>query len=333
MQEGLNATILITGGAGYIGSHTTQVLLNEGYKCVVIDNLSSGYIEALPPGAILAKGDLRDEKFVSEVFAKHQPKAVVHFAAKHVLPQSLVEPLFFYENNLMGLLHLLKSCQRYDVRHFVFSSTAAIYGEISGAELVHEDRPKNPLNPYGQSKLMCEQILKDTQRVMPLNFAILRYFNVAGAAVDLTNGQRLERGTNLIKVLAEVAVGARSVFEIYGDDYPTPDGTCIRDYIHVQDLADVHALALKALFEKKDSFTVNCGYGRGSSVAEVLASFEKILGHSLPKKILARRAGDAPQVVADVRRLRDLLGWKPLRDDLELICRTSLDWERKKLNA
>lgn len=321
--------VLVTGGAGYIGSHTVQKLLDAGYGVVVYDNITTGFREAIPAGAELVMGDVRDKLMLSRVMKDKKISAVVHFAAKLIVPESVEKPLDYYENNTAGVLTLAQACLENDVKKVVFSSTAAVYGDASVSGLITEASPTGPLNPYGQSKLMSESILRDCEKPHGLKSVCLRYFNVAGAAVSGNNGQRTKNATHLIKVASEAACGKRESVGIFGTDYPTPDGTGVRDYIHVEDLAELHVLALKYLSDGGDSQIFNCGYGRGFSVREVIDTVRKVSGVNFKVIEQPRRAGDAAQLVADSSKIRKAFSWTPKYDNLELICQTAYNWEKR----
>lgn len=320
--------VLVTGGAGYIGSVTVISLLEKGHEVVVYDNLSTGFKEAVPSKAKLIVGDIRDSAKLNEVLKTEKIDAVIHFAAKLIVPESVERPLDYYDVNVHGGMTLLRACVANNVNRFVFSSTAAVYGNPTQIP-VTEDHPPAPLNPYGLSKRMMEMILADTAIATPLRYIVLRYFNVAGARNDLSVGQRTKGATHLIKVAAEVVCGKRNKIYVFGNDYPTKDGTGVRDYIHVEDLADAHVLALEHLSTHQENLVLNCGYGKGFSVNEVLTVMSKVAGQKLPTEMGPRRAGDAAEIVADSAKLKKVLGWKPRFNDLELICKTALAWEKK----
>lgn len=321
--------VLVTGGAGYIGSHTVAKLLEKGYEVVVYDNLSTGFATAIPQAAQFVHGDIRDKNLLVATLQTNNIEAVVHFAAKLVVADSVQHPYTYYENNVSGSLSLLQACWESDVHKIVFSSTAAVYGDAPKQGIVDELAPTAPLNSYGQSKLTVEKILEDGRRAYGLNYVILRYFNVAGASVNGSNGLRSKNASHIVKVTAEAAAGRRKEVQVYGTDYPTPDGTCIRDYIHVEDLADLHALSLAYLAKGGTSEIMNCGYGEGSSVLEVIEAMKRTSGTDFVVKYSGRRAGDAIQLVADPAKIHRILGWKPKRADLDLICKTAFDWEKK----
>lgn len=324
----MDTHVLVTGGAGYIGSHAVLALREAGCKVVVLDDLSTGRVEAVPDGVPLAVGDVGDAETVSRVLAEHRIEAVMHFAGSILVPESVSDPLKYYRNNTAASRTLIEGCVEHGVGAFVFSSTAAVYG-IPEKVPAAEDAPTVPINPYGWSKLMTEQILRDVAAAHGLQHVILRYFNVAGADPKGRTGQATPEATHLIKVAAEVVTGKRPGIQIFGEDYPTPDGTCVRDYIHVTDLADAHVSALKHLVGGGDSLTLNCGYGRGYSVREVLAAVEAEAGRDLNAQGAPRRAGDPPELVADVARIRAAFDWTPRYEDLSVIVKTALAWETK----
>lgn len=320
--------ILVTGGAGYIGSHVVKLLGEAGHKVVVLDNLCKGVREAVLYGELVV-GDTGDRELVSRVLADHAIDSVMHFAAHTIVPESVSDPLKYYGNNTCSTRNLLECCAAAGVRHFIFSSTAAVYGEPASIP-VTEQAATLPINPYGTSKLMSEWMLRDLAFASGMRYVALRYFNVAGCDPDGLIGQNTPQATLLIKVAVEAAVGARDALYIFGTDYPTPDGTGVRDYIHVTDLAAAHLKGLDYLRDGGESITLNCGYGHGFSVREVLDAVEKVNGAPLNIIEKERRPGDPPELVADASRIRTVLNWAPRLDDLELIVRTSLDWERKR---
>jgi UDP-glucose 4-epimerase len=327
----MNATILVTGGAGYIGSHVARQLVDAGERVVILDNLSTGFPQAAL-SAELVKGDTGDRTLVSKLLAEHKIDTVMHFAAHTVVPESVSNPLKYYGNNTCSSRSLLECCRDAGVRHFVFSSTAAVYGIPASGE-ASEESATAPINPYGTSKLMTEWMLRDLAAATPLRYVALRYFNVAGSDPQGRIGQSTPAATLLTKVACEAAVGKRPSVSIFGTDYSTPDGTGVRDYIHVEDLADAHLKALAYLRKGGPSATLNCGYGRGYSVREVLAMVERLAGVKLDIREEPRRAGDPPTLVAQAGRIRSVLGWEPRYDDLETIVRTSLEWERRLKTA
>ena len=321
--------LLITGGAGYVGSHAVLAFQEAGYPVVVLDDLSTGLRAAVPDGAAFVEGDAGDAATVQALVTEHRITTVVHFAASAIVPESIADPLKYYRNNTAVGASLVQACLAGGVKRFVFSSTAAVYG-IPPVSPVSEDAVPAPVNPYGSSKLAVEWMLRDAAAAHDgFRYAALRYFNVAGADPHGRAGQSGRDATHLIKVATEAVVGARSTVTVFGADYDTPDGTCIRDYIHVTDLADTHVAVLRALEERGESKVFNCGYGRGHSVREVLATVEREAGVRLDLREGPRRPGDPPALVSDVSRLRSSLGWTPRYDDLGFAVRTALAWERK----
>ncbi len=318
--------ILVTGGAGYIGSHVTRQLRARGENVVVIDNLSTGFRSAVLD-APLVVGDTCDSDLVSGLLREHGVSTVLHFAAHTIVPDSVADPLKYYRNNTCATRTLLQCCSEAGVRHFVFSSTAAVYGIPDGG-YASEDSPTRPINPYGASKLMSEWMLRDLAAASGLRHVTLRYFNVAGSDPGGTMGHSHPDATLLVKVACQAAVGARPGVCVFGSDYPTSDGTGVRDYIHVEDLADAHLRAVDYLRTGGASTTLNCGYGHGYSVREVLRMVEQVHGQALQITEEPRREGDPPTLVARADRIRQLLGWRPHHDDLETIVATQLAWER-----
>jgi UDP-glucose 4-epimerase len=321
-------TILVTGGAGYIGSHMVNELLDAGEAVVVLDNLATGFRWAVPSEGNLVIGDTGDLKLVADILAKHKVEAIIHFAASVVVPDSVADPLGYYRNNTANSRTLIEAAVKGGVRHFIFSSTAAVYGNTGDAP-VSEDAPKAPLSPYGSSKLMTETILRDVSAAHGLGHAILRYFNVAGADPNMRTGQSTPRATHLIKTAVRTALGLNPKFSVFGTDYPTPDGTCVRDYIHVSDLTRAHLDTLRHLRKGGDSVTLNCGYGHGFSVLEVIDAVKRVSGVDFRVEMAARRPGDPARIVADCSRAQKLLGWEPRFDDLETIVSHALAWEQK----
>ena len=321
-------TVLITGGAGYIGSHVVLALGDAGRPAVVIDDLSKGWRAAVPAGVPFYEGDVGDAELLREIMGRHKVSAVMHFAGAVVVPESVSEPLRYYSQNTVKSRTLIEVCVECGVRSFVFSSTAAVYGSVAG-KAVSESAPTCPESPYGKSKLMTEWMLADVSLAHGLPYAALRYFNVAGADPSGRSGQSTPGATHLIKVACEVAAGRRPHMEIFGEDYDTPDGTCVRDYVHVTDLAAAHLAALQALETKGHNLILNCGYGRGFSVREVLAAVERVAGAPLDVRSAPRRPGDVAQIVADASAIRSRLAWMPEHDDLEEIVHSALAWERR----
>jgi len=321
--------VLVTGGAGYIGSHAVLALLDSGWPVVVIDDLSTGFDWAVPDGASFAKGDIADSALVARLIAEHRIGAVMHFAGSIIVPESVENPLKYYLNNTVKSRALIESAVLGGVRHFIFSSTAATYG-VPDTVPISEDAPTEPINPYGWSKLMTERMLKDATAAHPMNHCALRYFNVAGADPGGRSGQSTRGATHLIKVAVEAATGKRTGVDVYGTDFDTADGTGVRDYIHVSDLAAAHVAALEKLIEEPDrSLTMNCGYGRGFSVLEVLDAVDRVTNMRIERRLAPRRAGDPPALVADNRRILETLSWRPARDELDTIVADALAWERK----
>ena len=320
-------TVLVTGGAGYIGSHAAYALLDAGFRVVVLDDLSTGRRELVPDAAEFYQGQVQDYTQVEGVLKHYDVGSVMHFAGSVVVPESVENPIKYYRNNTAASCILLEACVALGVSNFIFSSTAAVYGTPE-EQPVREDSPKLPINPYGCSKLMTEQVIRDTAKAHPLNFGILRYFNVAGADAELRTGQATPEATHLIKVAAQAITGKRAGVQVFGDDYPTPDGTGVRDYIHVSDLVEAHVVLLEHLIAGGESVTLNCGYGHGFSVLEVLDAAERVSGGSVNRSIAARRAGDPAELVADSSRLHATIDWKPRFDDLAAIISSALAWER-----
>ncbi len=319
--------ILVTGGAGYIGSHVVRQLGAAGERVVTLDNLSRGFREAVTYGPLVV-GDTGDQDLVRRVLREHEIGTVMHFAAYTIVPESVAEPLKYYKNNTSSTRSLLECCVETGVSQFVFSSTAAVYGVPEGG-VASEDSPSAPINPYGTSKLMSEWMLRDVSAVTRLRHVALRYFNVAGSDPEARIGQSTPNATLLTKVAVEHVVGKRPHVSIYGTDYPTPDGTGVRDYIHVEDLASAHLAALEYLRSGGTSTTLNCGYGHGYSVREVLAAVERVAGQTLVIREEPRRAGDPPTLIAKAERIRSVLGWAPRFDRLDQIVGDALRWERK----
>jgi len=321
-------TVLVTGGAGYIGSHMVHELADAGERVVVLDNLSTGFAWALPKNVPLIVGETGDQPLVTRLIREHGIESIIHFAASIVVPDSVRDPLGYYRNNTVNSRALIECAVNGGVKHFIFSSTAAVYGNPASIP-VTEETPAMPISPYGWSKLMTEIMLRDASAAHGLRHAILRYFNVAGADPKGRTGQSSKAATHLIKVAAETALGLRPKLEIFGTDYPTPDGTCIRDYIHVSDLARAHGDALDHLRSGKPSLTLNCCYGHGFSVRDVIATVKHVSGVDFSVETSPRRAGDPAQIVADSAQIREVLGWRPRFDDLGMIVTDALAWERE----
>jgi UDP-glucose 4-epimerase len=322
--------ILVTGGAGYIGSHVVKQLGERGENIVVLDNLSTGFAESVLHGKLIV-GDTGDAALVADILHDYNVDAILHFAAHTIVPESVSNPLKYYSNNTAATLNLLRCSQAAGVKHFIFSSTAATYGNLT-SDFATETTPTAPINPYGTSKLLSEMMLRDLCEASPLTSVILRYFNVAGSDPEGRIGQSTKNATLLIKVACEVALGKRSHLSVFGTDYPTPDGTGVRDYIHVHDLASAHLAALDYLRQGGTSTTLNCGYGHGYSVRQVIDAVNRCHGTPISVKEEPRRAGDPPALVADVRKIQQTLQWTPRYDDLDKIVTTSLAWESKLLN-
>jgi UDP-glucose 4-epimerase len=320
-------SILVTGGAGYIGSHTVLQLVARGERVVVLDDLSTGFRQAVRDVPLVV-GNVGDRALVDSVLAEHNVDTIIHFAAHTIVPESVSNPLKYYGNNTCSTRSLLECAARAGVKNFVFSSTAAVYG-IPATGLAAEETATAPINPYGTSKLMSEWMLRDLCAVTPMRSVILRYFNVAGSDPAGRIGQSTRAATLLVKVACEVAVGKRPFLSVFGTDYPTPDGTGVRDYIHVEDLASAHVSALTYLRGGGKSLIANCGYGHGYSVREVIASVEKISGIKLTVHEEPRRAGDPPALIAKADKVREVLGWTAKLDDIDTIVRTSLEWEKR----
>ena len=322
-----NKTILVTGGAGYIGSHVVRQLGAADENVITLDNLTTGFEAAVTHGDLIV-GDTGDAALLEKIFGAHEIDTIMHFAAHTIVPESVANPLKYYRNNTASSRTLLEAAEKHGVKNIVFSSTAAVYG-IPPDGKASEDSPTAPINPYGTSKLMTEWMLRDLAEAGGPSYVALRYFNVAGCEPTGTIGQSTPKATLLVKVACEAATGRRPGVAIYGTDYPTPDGTGLRDYIHVEDLATAHLDALRYLRSGGESAVLNCGYGHGYSVREVLAAVEKANGQALTIAEEPRRAGDPPELVAVAERVREVLGWEPRFDDLATIVRTGLEWERK----
>jgi UDP-glucose 4-epimerase len=321
-------SVLVTGGAGYIGSHMVLELLGADEAVVVLDNLSTGLAWAVPKSATLVVGDVGDQPLVQRVVESHGVTSIIHFAGSIVVPDSVADPLGYYLNNTVKSRALIEVAVKSGIHHFIFSSTAAVYG-MTGDAPVTEDAPLAPMSPYGSSKRMTEIMLADTARAHDLRYVALRYFNVAGADPNGRSGQSTPRATHLVKVACETALGKRSRMQVFGTDYPTPDGTCLRDYIHVTDLARAHMAALRYLRAGGESDIFNCGYGRGFSVLEVIDAVKRAAGRDFEVRMSERRPGDPARVVAASQRIRKVLGWVPEHDTLDAIVRDALSWEER----
>ncbi|MDB5548649.1 MAG: galE [Tardiphaga sp.] len=324
-------TVLVTGGAGYIGSHTVHALVDAGESVVVVDNLSTGFSAFIPEGVPLFIGDAADESLVENVIAAHRVDSIIHFAGSVVVSESMRDPLGYYRNNTMTTRSLLNTAVTCGIRRFIFSSTAAVYGNPDDVP-VREDAPTRPLSPYGFSKLMTEIMLHDVAAAHGIDYVALRYFNVAGADPKGRIGLATAGATHLLKIAVEAATGQRAKIDVFGTDYPTPDGSCIRDFIHVSDLADAHRAALSYLRAGGASATLNCGYGRGYSVLESIAAVRRIAGRNFAVRHAERRPGDIMTMVADTSRIRATLDWTPRYDDLDTIATHALAWEQKLLD-
>ena len=322
-------TVLVTGGAGYIGSHAVLALRDAGWPVAVIDDLSNGARDIVPGDVPFYQGSVADQALIERIFAEQGTQAIMHFAGSIVVPESVEKPLDYYRNNTVATHALISAAVAGGVKHILFSSTAAVYGEPERVP-IEEDDPKRPINPYGASKLMTERMLADASAAHPFNYGALRYFNVAGADSGGRSGQIGKGSTHLIKVAVEAAVGKRDHVAVYGTDYPTPDGTCIRDYIHVSDLASAHVAALEKLIAApEDNLLLNCGYGKGLSVLQVLDAVDRASGTPLRREMEGRRAGDPPLLVAGNAKLLETLEWRPENDDIDTIVADALAWERK----
>lgn len=320
--------LFVTGGAGYVGSHVVRNLVDHGHEVIVYDNLSTGSSEALWKGVKFHMGDVRDSTLMSRIMKDSKVEAVIHLAGKLNIEESFQDPMGYYDNNTFGAYSVVKAMLGAKVRDVYFSSSASVYGDSDG-KLVTEDHPKNPTNPYGRSKLMAEQIFKDAASAHGIRYCLLRYFNVTAAAADGKNGQRTNPAFHLIHLAAQAAAGKRSEMKIFGTDLPTADGTCVRDYIHVEDVADIHLLAIKKMAESQASYEFNCGTGRGYSVREVLEMMKKVSGSDFRIVEAPRKSGDVATLLADPNRLEQEWGWQPRRDSLEMICKSAFDWEMK----
>ena len=330
-RQGKAMSVLVTGGAGYIGGHMALGLADAGERIVVVDNLSTGFAWAVPAQATLVVGDFGDSELIARLIDEHEVDSIAHFAAKIIVPESVADPLGYYLNNTSKARNLIESAVKKGVRNFIFSSTAAVYGETT-SEPVPENAALNPMSPYGRSKLMVEWMLADAGRAHDLRYVVLRYFNVAGADPNGRLGQSTPNATHLIKRAVQTALGRHNSLDIFGKDYPTRDGTCLRDYIQVTDLIDAHLAALAYLREGGPSLVCNCGYGRGYSVKEVVEVVKRVSGVDFTVHVVGRRPGDPAAIVAQADLIRRELNWRPQRDNLEAIVKQALDWERRLHN-
>lgn len=324
------AKILITGGAGYIGSHVAKVLYSKGFDVIIYDNLSTGYRKSVINGNLVV-GDILDSTSLSKVFSNYKPDAVMHFAAKIVVPESVRYPIKYYTNNVLGTLNVLRTMKEHGVDKFIFSSSAAVYGEPKEIP-VKETMSFAPINPYGKSKAMIEEVLKDCSISEGLKYIALRYFNVAGADPEGELGEIKNDASHLITMCVRTATGKRKKLSIFGTDYPTLDGTCVRDYIHIMDLSMAHILALEHLLSGGESDVFNCGYGKGYSVQEVVSEAKKVTGVDFAVEYTERRAGDPPELVANPTKIKQILGWKPKYNNLGFIIKTAWEWEKKRFS-
>ena len=322
-------TILITGGAGYIGSQVVHRLTDLAHASVVLDDLSTGFREAVPAGVPLVVGTVDDQDLVRHVMREHRVEAVMHLAGSSAVEESVRDPIKYLRNNTSATIALLQACLTEGVRRFIFSSSAAVYGNASGAA-IEEESPTMPVSPYGRSKLMAEMAIETLSGVAKFDFVVLRYFNVAGCDPQLRTGYRGRNASNLVQVASEVAAGRRPYLPIYGLDYPTKDGSCVRDFIHVWDIAELHVLALEHLVRGGPSVTLNCGYGRGFSVMDVVRAFDRVLGAELCTRPEARRSGDPATVFSDASLARDVLRWTPRFNSIDAIIRSAVEWERSR---
>lgn len=320
---------LITGGAGYIGSHMVLDLVASGEPVIVLDNFSTGFSRLVPNKVPLVEGDIGDAMLVKTIIESYNIDTIIHFAAKIVVPESMTDPVGYYVNNTTKALQLIQSALARGIKNFIFSSTAAVYGDAREMP-VTEETPAFPVSPYGRSKLMVEWMLQDTFRATGMKAMILRYFNVAGADPRGRSGQSTPRATHLIKTACEAAIGKRDGIQVFGTDYPTPDGTCIRDYIHVSDLVHAHRLALHYMRAGGEGTVLNCAYGHGYSVMDVIDTVKRVSGIDFPVTLAERRPGDPPEIVATGEKIRALLGWKPAYDNLETIVAHALAWEKRE---
>lgn len=325
-------SVLVLGGAGYIGSHAVYQLADQGMDVVVVDNLQTGHKKAIHPKAAFYEGDLRDKEFLSSVFEKEKITQVLHFAANSLVGESVLQPLKYFHNNVYGLQVLLEVMQQNGVKEIVFSSTAAVYGEPAVIPIT-ENEPTNPTNPYGESKLMMEKMMRWCEEAYGIRYVSLRYFNVAGARTTNEIGEDHTPETHLIPIILQVALGQREHISVFGDDYSTPDGTCIRDYVHVEDLIDAHLLALNYLSRQGESIILNLGSSQGFSVHEMIKEAREVTGHPIPAVVAPRRAGDPSTLVASSEKARSILGWEPSRTTIKTILQDAWNWHQTKPNG
>lgn len=325
-------SVLVLGGAGYIGSHAVYQLADHGLDVVVVDNLQTGHKEAIHPRASFYEGDLRDQAFLNSVFEKEEITQVLHFAANSLVGESVLQPLKYFHNNVYGLQVLLEVMQKHGVKEIVFSSTAAVYGEPKNIPIT-ESELTNPANPYGESKLMMEKMIRWCEQAYGIRYVSLRYFNVAGARATAEIGEDHTPETHLVPIILQVALGQREHISVFGDDYATPDGTCIRDYVHVEDLIDAHLLALNYLSRQGESIILNLGSSQGFSVNEMLKKAREVTGHPIPAKVAPRRAGDPSKLVASSEKARAILGWEPSRTNIKTILQDAWNWHQTKPNG
>ncbi|WP_191556482.1 UDP-glucose 4-epimerase GalE [Metabacillus idriensis] len=322
-------SVLVLGGAGYIGSHAVYQLADQGLDVVVVDNLQTGHKEAIHPKAGFYEGDLRDQSFLNSVFEKEDITQVLHFAANSLVGESVLQPLKYFHNNVYGLQVLLEVMQKHDVKEIVFSSTAAVYGEPKYIPITEKERT-NPTNPYGESKLMMEKMMRWCEEAYGIRYVSLRYFNVAGARPTAEIGEDHTPETHLVPIILQVALGQREHISVFGDDYATPDGTCIRDYVHVEDLIDAHLLALNYLSRQGESIILNLGSSQGFSVNEMIKEAREVTGHPIPAMVAPRRAGDPSTLVASSEKARAILGWEPSRTNIKTILQDAWNWHQTK---
>ncbi len=321
-------TILIIGGAGYVGSHQVRLMCNQGYNIIVVDNLNTGFEHSIDKRAKFYLGDIREYDFLKNVFSTNSIDSVIHFAALSIVGESVDKPLDYFDNNVGGMQILLKVMVEFGVRNLVFSSTAATYGNHDKMPIT-EQYATNPENPYGESKLMMEKMIKWCAKAYDLNYIALRYFNVCGASLDGEIGENHDPETHLIPIILQVPLNLRQHISIFGDDYNTPDGTCIRDYIHVEDLVSAHVCAVEKLFEGKQNTEINLGYGHGYSVKEIIEAAREVTNHSIPEVIATRRTGDPASLIADNTKAKEILNWEPKYDDITLIIESAYKYHQK----